>query len=212
MVPVPVAALGHNARVHVTIPKGLHVDWQPVAHEAVLFGLRHGAGEFAACAEVHAKAARPRRRWGVVGGRRNLWFARKRDAVSWADRYGGDIEVRDIITQRWTSGRAYDGVPSIAKVESGTRYLVTLKLPVRSDGTPIGRFPRTWQYDRYVTAPAVTFDDWAEEVVHSAAHEGRHVWQFGTDAPRSEIDAETHACTVLEQWRAENDGLQLQLF
>lgn len=200
--------------MHLTLPSGLHPDWHHRAAVAVRFGFEQGAGSPARRAELHVKATRPRRRWRVVSDRlpRARGFARRRDAVEFADRVGGAVEAHDVIVQRWTSGRAYDGVPGIARVEPGVRYLVTLKLPLQSDGTPHGRFPRTWRYDEYVTAPPATFADWSEELVHAAAHEGRHIWQFATDSPRSEIDAETHACAVLEAWRCRIPGAQLSLF
>jgi hypothetical protein len=190
--------------VHLETTSALHPSLREHAEAAVRFGLAAGAGPHAAVAEVHVKASRPRRRWFVVNGRaRTRGFARRRDAVDFADRHGGAIEVRDVIAERWTTGRAYDGVPDIARVAPGVRYLVTLKIPVDRAGEPVGRYPRTWRYEVYRTAPAATFSDWCEELVHAAAHEGRHVWQYATDAPRSEIDAEQWACSVLERWRAD---------
>jgi hypothetical protein len=202
--------------VHLETTNALHPSLREPAEVAVRYGLEHGAGPHAAVAEVHVKASRPRRRWLVVGGRaRTRAFARRRDAVDFADRHGGAVEVRDVVAERWTTGRAYDGVPDIARVVAGVRFLVTLKIPLDRAGEPVGRYPRTWRYEAYRTAPPATFMDWAEELVHAAAHEGRHVWQFATGAPRSEIDAEEWACTVLDGWRAALRGTgpcQLALF
>jgi hypothetical protein len=202
--------------VHLETTSALHPLLREPAEVAVRYGLEHGAGPHAAVAEVHVKGSRPRRRWFVVGGRsRTRAFARRRDAVDFADRHGGAVEVRDVVAERWTTGRAYDGVPDIARVVPGVRYLVTLKIPLDRAGEPVGRYPRTWRYEAYRTAPPATFTDWCEELVHAAAHEGRHVWQFATGAPRSEIDAEQWACTVLERWRAtvcETAQGQLALF
>lgn len=199
--------------MHLTLTSTLHRRWHPAVAGAARFGLSGGAGEHAALVEAHVKAAKPRRFWRVVDAAGSpLLFARRRDAIAHADRHGGSLEVRDISPQSWTSGRAYDGVPGIARVSAGVEYLVTLKVPVTSFGEPRGRYPRTWRYERYATAPPATFADVAEEIVHTAAHEGRHVWQFATEAPRSEIDAEHRACEVLDEWRMRTTGVQLSLF
>lgn len=204
----------HNGLVNLTLPSALDRSLHDRAAGAVRFGLVHGAGQYAAAVEVHVKASRPRRRWYVTGGPgRARAYSRRRDAIAHADRHGGVVEARDVSAQRWTTGRAYDGVPSIARVAAGVRYLVTLKVPVGRDGAPGGRYPRTWRYAAYRRAPEATFASWEEELVHAAAHEGRHIWQFATGAPRSEVDAERAACAVLDAWRAQLPaGGQLRLF
>jgi len=51
-------------------------------------------------------------------------------------------------------------------------------------------------------SPVLTFESWREALVAVAAHEGRHIWQYQTDAPRSEVDAEQAAGRRLEAFRA----------
>jgi hypothetical protein len=59
------------------------------------------------------------------------------------------------------SGRAYDGVPSIARVAKRTAYLVTMHVPINRDGT----------LAKHITD---------ERVVFVAGHEAKHVEQFQT--------------------------------
>lgn len=51
-------------------------------------------------------------------------------------------------------------------------------------------------------SPVLVFESWREALVAVAAHEGRHIWQYLTDAPRSEVDAEQSAGHRLEAYRA----------
>jgi hypothetical protein len=51
-------------------------------------------------------------------------------------------------------------------------------------------------------APLIVMADWREALVVVAAHEARHLWQFATKAPRSEVDAERHAAMTLTAYRA----------
>ena len=51
-------------------------------------------------------------------------------------------------------------------------------------------------------SPGLTFESWREALVAVAAHEGRHIWQYQTDAPRSEVDAEQAAGRRLDAFRA----------
>jgi hypothetical protein len=64
-------------------------------------------------------------------------------------------------------------------------------------------------------SPVLEFHDWREALVAVAAHEARHIWQYQTDAPRSEVDAEQAAGRRLAEFRAmgtvprRGGGLQL---
>ena len=101
------------------------------------------------------------------------------------------------------SGRAYPVLPSVARVEPGIRFLVTLKMPADPIATG-DSYPRTSRYLRYKTAPPVTIADWTEDLVHLAAHEARHIHQLRHRLSRSEIDAEKWAHERLaahRQWR-----------
>ena len=53
-----------------------------------------------------------------------------------------------------------------------------------------------------VRSPIVEFRDWREALVAISAHEARHIWQYQTDARRSEVDAELHAARRLAAFRA----------
>lgn len=184
------------------------------AEAAIVFGLTSTAENLADVVEVHARAARPRRSWRIhLSEGTSRSFARRRDAVAFRERHGGEITVHDRHSQVWITGRAYDGVPGIARVSRGVRYLVTLKIPIDAAGWPPERYPRTWRYTRYATAPAQRFTSWEEELVHASAHEGRHIRQFATGLPRSEIDAEHAACAALRLWRERGaDAVQIALF
>jgi hypothetical protein len=50
-------------------------------------------------------------------------------------------------------------------------------------------------------SPRLTLGDWREALVAVAAHEGRHVWQFQSAAPRSEVEAERWAAERLAAFR-----------
>lgn len=50
-------------------------------------------------------------------------------------------------------------------------------------------------------SPILVFESWREALVAVAAHEGRHVWQYQHDTPRSEVDAEQAAGSRLEAFR-----------
>lgn len=50
-------------------------------------------------------------------------------------------------------------------------------------------------------SPRLTLASWREALVAVAAHEGRHVWQFQSATPRSEVDAERWAAERLDAYR-----------
>jgi len=53
-----------------------------------------------------------------------------------------------------------------------------------------------------VRSPIVEFHDWREALVAVSAHEARHIWQYQTEARRSEVDAELHAAARLALFRS----------
>lgn len=57
-------------------------------------------------------------------------------------------------------------------------------------------------------SPHLTLATWREALVVVAAHEGRHVWQFQSSAPRSEVDAERWAAERLAAFRRSGAGLE----
>lgn len=104
-------------------------------------------------------------------------------------------------TYAW-SGRAY---PRRRAVGGGPpRWPITLWIPADPRPESTGDvYPRVSRYTRYATAPPVVISGWAEELVHLAAHEARHVNQRRHGRPRSEIDAERWAHDVLAAYRTE---------
>lgn len=51
------------------------------------------------------------------------------------------------------------------------------------------------------SSPHIQLADWREALVAVAAHEGRHLWQYRHELPRSEVDCERYAAVRLEAYR-----------
>lgn len=165
--------------------------------------------------EVHVKAARPHVEWvGICrdadkcqGARGVRIFDAIPAHVHRTKRFVEGAPCRPsahkVVTPRLRnfSGRAYGGVPSVANVANGTKWLVTLTIPTRpQDAT----FPYVWHYHtRAKTAGEIELQSWQEQLVHLAAHEHRHVVQFARNLPGSEVDAETYAHSVVRRFRQE---------
>lgn len=156
--------------------------------------------------EVHVKArARTKRVYVAEVRRRSRWvrvgYERKRDALDAAARHGGSVEtvVSRPAQAGWWSGRAYDGVPSIARVEPGVAYLVTLNIP--ADPRRLTRYPVRQQDPRLKTGPEVLLESWRDELLHISAHEARHIHQFRHRLRRSELDAERWAAAALDRYQ-----------
>lgn len=186
--------------MHVTVSSTFPAKLRPLVEGLVKFGFTAvESGDV----EVHVKArARVRRQYVAefADGDR-LRFRRRRDAEALVARYGGVVwshTSRHPRASGW-SGRTYDGVPGIARVTAGTRYLVTMNIPARPQA--LTGYPRAHQDPRLKTSPVVVFDDWTDELIHLAAHEARHVHQFRHRLRRSELDAERWAARVLATWQ-----------
>lgn len=157
--------------------------------------------------EVHVKARTRTRRtylaeWVTPSGRvRRQWFHRARDAIAAADAVGGEAYHQTSTHPKAYSwgGRTYDGVPSIARVEPSTGYLVTINAP--ADPRRLTRYPMEARDPRLKTGPVVRLAAWQDELFHIAAHEARHVHQFRHGLSRSELDAERWAALALDAWR-----------
>ncbi len=104
------------------------------------------------------------------------------------------------------SGRAYRGVPAIARVGPGVAFLVTMMVPASADAPTARRYPFSWRYARARRAGPVEFASWQEELFHLAAHEARHIHQYRHGLPASEADAEAWACARLAERRAAQVG------
>lgn len=92
------------------------------------------------------------------------------------------------------TGYAYKGVPDLARTDSRTRWLTTLKLPLHLTNN---LYPYNHTYHRAKTAGTTTVHCWHQHLLHLAAHEARHTTQFIHEQPTSEVDAEQHAQHLL---------------
>lgn len=112
------------------------------------------------------------------------------------------VEVRVRPQHGIRSGRNISGVAYLDKPSDALRssaQVVTLSIP-NGDPTTL-RYPRAWSYPGLVRAPGCVYQDWQEELVHTAAHEAAHVRQFRRGRPCSEVEAERIAVRRLAAWR-----------
>src|SRR5690348_1186787 len=140
---------------------------------------------------------RPRAAAGEPAGPGHHFRASLARAEAIARRHRSPLLRRLEPRGRGFSGRAYKGVPGIANVGDGVRFLVTILMPAAPDAPTARRYPCVWRYTRYAGARPVTLAGWREELVHLAAHEARHVAQYRSGRPASELDAEAWAAAVL---------------
>jgi hypothetical protein len=119
--------------------------------------------------------------------------------------YGIGVEIHVKGSSRTFRGRAYDGVPRMANVLSGARYLVTIGLAKARRNLPDQVGPGTKRLKcRYPHGLAI--ESWEDLLIYVAAHEARHIWQFqarhqGVVHPISEVDADEFAIQRLNEWR-----------
>jgi hypothetical protein len=194
--------------------------------------------EFADAGEglaVHVKAVRPQPRWFLpcqreacrpnvdldrdpkygrdaaehLGFRRGHLHRTRRVARGWHD----DAYIADV--RRWVEhrrpcGSAYNGVPlPHARPLPGVQRLATIRMTLHPEQLT---YPYVWRYPRLKTSGQVTYTSWQEELLHTLAHEARHIVQYRDQLPASEVDAELHAHRRLERWRQaepETDSLLL---
>jgi hypothetical protein len=109
-------------------------------------------------------------------------------------------------SHRW-GGRAYSRVPSMSNAPPTARRLLSIR--IGSDiGFPIG--PKNYHGEGPAAAnpngrfPFYTLHNWQELLVHLAAHEARHVYQFDHRKRISEVDCERFAVKALERFRQES--------
>ncbi|MDX1417740.1 MAG: hypothetical protein R3293_26300 [Candidatus Promineifilaceae bacterium] len=117
--------------------------------------------------------------------------------------YGIEVHVKGSSSSY--KGRAYNGIPQIANVIDGAKYLVTIGLARSRSMLPQTVSPRTKrQLKRY--PQGIRIRDWEDVLVFVGAHEARHIWQFQArrtqgKQPISEVDAEQFAIQRLNDWR-----------
>lgn len=161
--------------------------------------------------EIHVKARRPRVTWravcetpgcyppnwaGPLGAYH--WFTTRKDLELLTGR-GRHGPAERVVSPAGFTGRAYSGIPRIANVSPGARYLVTLHMP--DDPKHTGPYPAVRKYPGLKTAPPISVDCWREELFAVAAHEAHHIWQFVTKSRVSEVEAEKAAIAALDAWR-----------
>ena len=142
----------------------------------------------------------PRAGAGEPLGRGHHFAAPLARAEAIARRHRAPLLRRVAPRGRGFSGRAYNGVPGVANVADGVRFLVTIMMPAAPDAPTARRYPYRWRYARYAGARPVRLESWQAELVHLAAHEARHVAPFRAGRPASELDAEAWAAAVLADW------------
>ena len=115
------------------------------------------------------------------------------------------VNVKKRQGRKWIGGRAYDGVPPLStNVDPSVQSLVTLRIP-----TPYAMtYPRLGVHyyrdeaePRSPRWPVYDLRSWEEELLHLAAHEFQHVFQFATDSPISEIEAERMGADAVDHFR-----------
>jgi hypothetical protein len=159
--------------------------------------------------EVHVRSTSPKPLWVPVDeaghavtikqrGKRYRYTATRRLALS---QPGAVAARKELHGRSCVTGRAYDGVPAIARVAPGTRRLVTLTLP-----SPDGLALRDWPWVRVYAGrdpgrwPNLVVGDWLDDLYATAAHEAAHVRQFEEHRPHSEREAEEIAAAALTAW------------
>lgn len=127
------------------------------------------------------------------------------------DTTGVHVNVKN--SSRRRRGAAYREIPYEANVPPGTRWLITIGIGgPRDKWTHEPHWPCEEGYwnshakkrgkpRRGGAWPEVTIHDWREQLVHTAAHEGKHVEQMRHRLPASEIAAEHHAAWVVGRYR-----------
>jgi hypothetical protein len=112
-------------------------------------------------------------------------------------------------------GGAYNGVPEISNAPREARYLVTLRIGRGDEHWPLG--PVNYHFKAPDEAgprnrfPFFVCESWEEWLVKLAAHEAKHIEQFRDGARCSEIECESFAVAVLEQFRHSRAADLLQL-
>jgi hypothetical protein len=164
----------------ITISSAIKADHNEV-RDLVRRGFR---GERGADVEVHVKGSWREEFIPNPDGR----LCRFRDGTSARGRF--------LRLQGEFHGRAYTGVPTIAKTGEKARYLVVINMPVRPDELR-HRYPKEHKDSRAKSMPTYVIASWQDNLVKTAAHEAYHVTQFRRGLPHSEVECERHAVHVL---------------
>jgi hypothetical protein len=125
--------------------------------------------------------------------------------------YGIEIHLKGSSSSY--KGRAYNGIPHIANVFDGAKYLVTIGLARTRAMLPTHLNPGT-KRQQELYPDGIKVRGWEDILIYVAAHEARHVWQFKTRGesgkqPISEVDANNYAIQKLSNWRVETGGVPI---
>jgi hypothetical protein len=202
-------------RVTVELAGTVRADLRPEVERLIRYGLERVAG---LGVEVHVRVARPRVAWVLIapaGGARGSghrgcrltrtagqewlrgrrlwpagaatvlygWSSRRADLAAEAAAHAAE-PVRVELRRDRMRALAYDGIPQLARTRPGARYLVTVKIPAHPEREG---YPLTSVYRK--TVP-VELTSWQHNLLHVAAHEACHIWQFEHGLARSEVEAE----------------------
>jgi hypothetical protein len=203
----------------VEMARTVRADLRPEVDRLIRYGLERVAG---LGVEVHVRVARPRVAWVLVAptARRHRgcrltrtaehdwlkarglwpagaatvlygWSSRRADLAAEAGVHAA-VPTRVELRRDRMRGLAYDGIPRLARTRPGAKYLVTVKIPAAPDQEP---YPLTSVYRKSVP---VELTSWQHNLLHIAAHEGCHVWQFEHGLSRSEVEAERWGLEVAD--------------
>lgn len=183
----------------ITIPKSCRHD-----HDELRALITAGFVDAPDNVEVHVKSRARRMVWEAFSDGHTIRSNRRRDDGRTWHRVPA-LPEHPVLC----SGRAYAGVPDIGRVSPRIRWLVTLTIP-----TPDAYATNTWPHEHVYPGkrdssapwPRAMFEGWRDDVLHTAAHEARHVHQFANGFSCSEMDAERYACFVLDRSRSTNQG------
>ncbi len=124
------------------------------------------------------------------------------------------VEVHIKGTSAPYRGRAYDGIPGLARTQPESRFLVIVALSRVKKRLPGRIYLGSKRLAKQFGPEGVPVAGWEEIFVYISAHEARHIWQFrrrrdtGQRGLR-EVDAEQYALARLAAWRMQNgDGDQ----
>lgn len=175
---------------HITIPKSCRHD-----HAELTALIVAGFVDAPDGVEVHVKSRQRRMVWEAFSDGHTIRSNRRRsDGRTW--HRVPALPDHPVLC----SGYAYQGIPDMARVAPGARYLVTLTIP-----TPAAYASNTWPHEHVYPGkressapwPRAMLLRWQDDVLHTAAHEARHVRQFADGFSCSEMDAEDYACSIL---------------
>ena len=144
---------------------------------------------------VHLKNSRQKYRGRAYDGVPAVSPASRDPDVKWLVTLGlgapGLFPADNLVqTARWSPVRGEPGPADVLRRAPRGRFRGRLERRVISTHAYGGK-----------SSPQLALATWREALVVVAAHEGRHVWQFQSSTPRSEVDAEHWGAERLAAFR-----------